>query len=35
MPPERCTGHIPDCLTGIDTAQVLAAINDVLAEGTR
>jgi ADP-heptose:LPS heptosyltransferase len=35
MPPERCTGHIPDCLTGIDTAQVLAAIDEVLAEGTR
>jgi len=35
VPPARCTGRIPDCLTGIETAQVLAAIDDVLAEGAR
>jgi ADP-heptose:LPS heptosyltransferase len=34
-PPARCTGHTPDCLTGIDTATVLAAIDEVLAEGRR
>jgi len=32
-PPARCTGHTPDCLSGVDTAAVLAAIDDVLAEG--
>lgn len=30
LPPARCTGHTPDCLAGIDTAQVLAAIDDAL-----
>jgi ADP-heptose:LPS heptosyltransferase len=30
-PPARCVGHTPDCLEGIETAQVLAAIDDVLA----
>jgi ADP-heptose:LPS heptosyltransferase len=30
-PPARCVGHTPDCLAGIETAQVLAAIDDVLA----
>ena len=29
-PPERCTGHTPDCLAGIDAAQVIAAIDEVL-----
>jgi ADP-heptose:LPS heptosyltransferase len=29
-PPERCVGHTPDCLAGIDTAQVLAAIDETL-----
>jgi ADP-heptose:LPS heptosyltransferase len=32
-PPARCTGHTPDCLSGVETAAVLAAIDDVLAEG--
>jgi ADP-heptose:LPS heptosyltransferase len=32
VPPARCTGHTPDCLSGIDVAQVLAAIDDVLRE---
>jgi ADP-heptose:LPS heptosyltransferase len=35
LPPARCTGHTPDCLTGIGTAQVLAAIDDVLRDGRR
>jgi ADP-heptose:LPS heptosyltransferase len=32
-PPARCVGHTPDCLSGVETAAVLAAIDDVLAEG--
>jgi ADP-heptose:LPS heptosyltransferase len=30
LPPARCTGHTPDCLAGIETAQVLAAIDEAL-----
>ena len=30
LPPARCTGHTPDCLNGIETAQVLAAVDDTL-----
>jgi ADP-heptose:LPS heptosyltransferase len=29
-PPERCTGHTPDCLAGIDVARVMAAIDETL-----
>lgn len=29
-PPARCTGHSPDCLTSIDVARVLAAVDDIL-----
>ena len=29
-PPERCVGIIPDCLSGIQTAQVVRAANDML-----
>jgi heptosyltransferase-2/heptosyltransferase-3 len=29
-PPERCVGHTPDCLSGIEVAQVLAAIDETL-----
>jgi len=32
LPPARCTGHTPDCLAGIQTAQVLAAIDDALQD---
>jgi ADP-heptose:LPS heptosyltransferase len=32
LPPARCTGHTPDCLAGIPVAQVIHAIDDVLAE---
>jgi ADP-heptose:LPS heptosyltransferase len=35
LPPARCTGHTPDCLTGVDVSAVLAAIDEVLAEVTR
>jgi ADP-heptose:LPS heptosyltransferase len=34
-PPGRCTGHTPDCLAGIDTARVLAAIDEALRGGAR
>jgi ADP-heptose:LPS heptosyltransferase len=30
LPPARCTGHTPDCLAGIETAQVLTAIDEAL-----
>jgi ADP-heptose:LPS heptosyltransferase len=32
-PPERCVGHTPDCLSGIEVAQVLAAIDETLRAG--
>jgi len=32
LPPARCTGHTPDCLEGITTAQVLAAVDDTLRD---
>ena len=32
-PPERCVGHTPDCLSGIEVAQVLAAIDDTMGGG--
>ncbi len=31
-PPARCTGHTPDCLAGVETSAVLAAIDAVLGE---
>jgi ADP-heptose:LPS heptosyltransferase len=30
QPPERCVGHVPDCLAGIESAQVLKAANEML-----
>jgi ADP-heptose:LPS heptosyltransferase len=30
QPPARCTGHTPDCLTGVGTAAVMAAIDETL-----
>jgi heptosyltransferase-2 len=30
QPPARCTGHTPDCLSGVDTARVLIAIDETL-----
>ena len=35
LPPARCVGHTPDCLAGIATARVLAAIDDVLRDAPR
>jgi heptosyltransferase-2/heptosyltransferase-3 len=32
QPPARCVGHTPDCLAGIETAGVLAAIDETLRE---
>jgi ADP-heptose:LPS heptosyltransferase len=32
LPPARCTGHTPDCLFGIDVAQVVTAIDEVLRD---
>lgn len=32
LPPARCSGHTPDCLEGVGTALVLAAIDDALRE---
>ena len=31
LPPERCRGHIPDCLTGIDVEMVYRAVETSLA----
>jgi lipopolysaccharide heptosyltransferase II len=30
LPPERCRGHVPDCLHGISVETVVAAANDLL-----
>jgi ADP-heptose:LPS heptosyltransferase len=35
VPPARCTGHTPDCLTAVDVATVMAAIDDVLDGAAR
>jgi ADP-heptose:LPS heptosyltransferase len=29
-PPERCVGHVPDCLAGIESAQILKTANEML-----
>ncbi|HKY22373.1 MAG TPA: glycosyltransferase family 9 protein [Vicinamibacterales bacterium] len=29
-PPERCVGHVPDCLAGIESAQVLKVAHEML-----
>jgi lipopolysaccharide heptosyltransferase II len=34
LPPERCVGHIPDCLAGIDVEMVYRAVETVL-DGAR
>lgn len=31
-PPERCVGHVPDCLLGVSVEQVLAAARELLDE---
>ena len=30
LPPERCVGHIPDCLTGVDVEMVYRAAERTL-----
>jgi ADP-heptose:LPS heptosyltransferase len=35
QPPARCTGHTPDCLTGVETAAVMAAIDETLRGSRR
>lgn len=30
QPPQRCVGHVPDCLAGIESAQVLRTANEML-----
>lgn len=32
LPPERCRGHVPDCMDGITTDAVVAAARELLAE---
>lgn len=34
-PPERCTGHTPNCLAGVSVAQVYAAASEALAANPR
>jgi ADP-heptose:LPS heptosyltransferase len=31
LPPERCRGHVPDCMDGISVDAVVAAANELLA----
>jgi lipopolysaccharide heptosyltransferase II len=33
LPPARCTGHTPDCIAGVEVAQVMAAIDETLRSG--
>jgi hypothetical protein len=30
QPPKRCVGHVPDCLAGITSADVLRTANEML-----
>ncbi len=34
LPPERCRGHVPDCLDGISVATVVAAAIDILDQSS-
>ena len=34
-PPVRCTGHVPDCLSGIDVGAVCGAAGELLKRGIR
>jgi lipopolysaccharide heptosyltransferase II len=33
LPPERCRGHVPDCMDGIRAVVVMAAVRELLAAG--
>ncbi len=35
LPPQRCRGHVPDCLDGISTEMVIAAGEELLREARR
>ena len=35
LPPERCRGHVPDCMAGIQVAMVAAAATDLLDNAPR
>jgi ADP-heptose:LPS heptosyltransferase len=35
LPPERCRGHVPDCMDGITVAAVVLAANELLEAGRR
>lgn len=35
LPPERCRGHVPDCMDGITVERVVAAARHVLRDGAR
>ena len=35
LPPERCRGHVPDCMDGIQVAMVVAAATDLLDTAPR
>jgi ADP-heptose:LPS heptosyltransferase len=35
LPPERCRGHVPDCMDGIQVEMVVAAADEVLGENGR
>jgi ADP-heptose:LPS heptosyltransferase len=35
LPPERCRGHVPDCMDGITVAAVVLAANELLGAGGR
>jgi hypothetical protein len=32
LPPERCRGHVPDCMDGIQIETVVAAASELLAQ---
>ena len=34
LPPERCRGHVPDCMDGITVDAVVEAAHDLLSEST-
>lgn len=33
LPPERCRGHVPDCMDGIRAVMVVSAVRELLASG--
>jgi ADP-heptose:LPS heptosyltransferase len=35
LPPERCIGHTPDCLTSVDVEMVYRAVEQVLTRSRR